>query len=63
VPPSSPMTVTPKFIVDQDEENVIVIIRVPHVRVSDAEVSLDGQDFTFWYVGTVSLYAAAGCSM
>ena len=42
------MTVIPKFYVTQDDENVIVTIRVPHVRVSDAEVSLDGQDFTFW---------------
>lgn len=42
------MPYTPRFTVTQDDTSVLVSINVPHIRVSDAELSLDGRDFTFW---------------
>ncbi|CAN0420523.1 unnamed protein product, partial [Discosporangium mesarthrocarpum] len=41
------MTVTPKFRVTQTDELVVVAIRVPHVRVSNAESHVQGREFTF----------------
>jgi hypothetical protein len=38
--PSKAMPVTPDFSVSQDDAAVVVRIRVPHVRVSEAEVNL-----------------------
>eukprot|EP00613_Pedinella_sp_CCMP2098_P070501 CAMPEP_0171918106 /NCGR_PEP_ID=MMETSP0993-20121228/16744_1 /TAXON_ID=483369 /ORGANISM="non described non described, Strain CCMP2098" /LENGTH=649 /DNA_ID=CAMNT_0012554277 /DNA_START=43 /DNA_END=1992 /DNA_ORIENTATION=- len=42
------MPVTPLFNVVQDDCSLIIRIRVPHIRVSDAEVALDGSDFSFY---------------
>jgi protein SHQ1 len=42
------MPYTPRFAVSQDEHSVVISISVPHIRVSDAEVALDGRDFSFW---------------
>ena len=42
------MPLTPVFHLTQDDTTVRVVIRVPHVRVTDAEVILDDRDFSFW---------------
>ena len=42
------MPLVPDFSVTQDDVSVVVRIRVPHVRVSEAEASLEGRDFTFF---------------
>eukprot|EP01041_Mallomonas_annulata_P000917 gene917-1780_t len=42
------MPITPKFIISQDESFVYVQIKVPHIRVSSAELVVEGPDFTFY---------------
>lgn len=42
------MVLTPKFEVDQTDELVVIRINLPHVRVSNAEVITEGQDFSFY---------------
>lgn len=42
------MVLTPKFDVDQTEELVVIRINLPHIRVSNAEVITEGQDFSFY---------------
>lgn len=42
------MPVTPHFAVTQDDTAVVVTIKVPHVRVSEVEVLLEGVDFSFY---------------
>lgn len=42
------MPVTPRFKVSQTDEAVVVCIKVPHVRVGNAETHVDGQEFSFY---------------
>lgn len=42
------MPVTPQFSADQNDEFIIVSVRVPYVRVSDAEIDIDGPNLSFW---------------
>lgn len=42
------MPITPRFTVDQTDEEVLVKINVPYVRVSQAEVVASSHDFTFY---------------
>jgi len=40
--------ITPKFKVDQDDQTVTVTIFTPFARISDAEINIDGDSFTFY---------------
>ena len=42
------MPITPRFTVDQTDDEVLVKINVPYVRVSQAEVVASSHDFTFY---------------
>lgn len=42
------MTITPHFSVKQDDEKVIISITVPYVRISSAEVAVQGSEFSFY---------------
>lgn len=42
------MPIRPRFTVAQDETTVTFAIHVPYVRVGDAEIHVDGFDFSFW---------------
>ena len=42
------MPVTPQFTIDQDDEYVYVVIKVPFIRIKDTEILTDGVDFTFY---------------
>jgi protein SHQ1 len=42
------MPIVPKFSIDQNDEYVLVTIRVPYVKVSAAELVTDGTEFTFY---------------
>ena len=42
------MPVTPVFSLSQDDTYVYITIKVPHIRVSSAEVHADGRDFSFY---------------
>jgi len=39
---------TPRFSLRQDDEFLYIVIRVPWVRVSEAETHLDGRNFSFF---------------
>lgn len=60
------MPATPRFKVSQTDDAVVVIIKVPHVRVGSAETHVDGREFSFYckpyllrYVGWRSINPAA----
>ncbi len=40
--------ITPIFEVKQDEEFVIVILRVPHIKASDVDYYIMGNQFKFY---------------
>lgn len=40
--------ITPKFKVDQDDQTATVTIFTPFARISDAEINIDGDSFTFY---------------
>ncbi|CAL4191806.1 unnamed protein product, partial [Meganyctiphanes norvegica] len=40
--------ITPKFKVGQDDQTVTVTIFTPFCRISDAEINIDGESFTFY---------------
>ncbi|CAN0330914.1 unnamed protein product, partial [Laminaria digitata] len=42
------MPATPRFKVSQTDDAVVVIIKVPHVRVGSAETHVDGREFSFY---------------
>jgi protein SHQ1 len=42
------MPITPKFKLSQNDEFVVIRIRVPYVKTSSSELVLDGCDFTFY---------------
>lgn len=42
------MPATPRFSVSQTHDAVVVCIKVPHVRVGNAETHVDGRDFSFF---------------
>jgi protein SHQ1 len=42
------MPITPRFSLTQDDEYIYARISVPHVRVSSAEIEIEGQNFTFF---------------
>mmetsp|Transcript_30316 Transcript_30316/g.33063 ORF Transcript_30316/g.33063 Transcript_30316/m.33063 type:complete len:626 (+) Transcript_30316:2-1879(+) len=42
------MVLTPKFRVNQDDTAIIIEINVPYIKVSNAEVIVDGQEFSFF---------------
>jgi protein SHQ1 len=42
------MLLTPEFTISQDDNFVIIHIRVPYIKVSNAEVILEGRDFSFY---------------
>jgi protein SHQ1 len=42
------MPVVPKFSIDQDNDYVIITIRVPYVKISAAELITDNTEFTFY---------------
>lgn len=39
---------TPKFEVKQDEKQIIITVFAPYARISDAEVNIDEDIFTFY---------------
>ncbi|XP_063614622.1 protein SHQ1 homolog, partial [Penaeus indicus] len=39
---------TPKFEVKQDEKHIIITVFAPYARISDAEVNIDEDTFTFY---------------
>ncbi|EWM26170.1 shq1 like protein [Nannochloropsis gaditana] len=50
-PPSPPpplAMLVPRFSLQQTPNTVIVTIKLPYIRVGDAEVSADGRDFVFY---------------
>lgn len=42
------MPATPRFKVSQTDVDVVVVIKVPHVRVGGAETHVDGTEFSFY---------------
>lgn len=42
------MPATPRFSLSQTDEVIIICIKVPHVRVGNAETHMDGRDFSFY---------------
>jgi protein SHQ1 len=42
------MPITPSFILTQDDTYIYVTIKVPHIKVSAAEIHADGKDFSFY---------------
>ena len=42
------MPLTPRFTLQQSEDFVEIVIRVPHIRVTNSEFHIDGKDFTFY---------------
>lgn len=42
------MPITPKFSITQNDDFVIVYINVPHIRVSNAEIIVEGKEFSFY---------------
>lgn len=42
------MPATPRFSVSQTHDAVVVCIKVPHVRVGNAETHVDGLEFSFF---------------
>lgn len=42
------MPVTPKFTISQTESHVVITARVPYVRVSDAEIDIDGHHVSIY---------------
>jgi protein SHQ1 len=42
------MVVTPKFFLNQDDEHVIICIKVPYIKISGAEMLVDGSNFSFF---------------
>lgn len=47
-PPVEAMPATPRFKVSQTDLDVLVVIKVPHVRVGGAETHVDGTEFSFY---------------
>ena len=39
---------TPGFEIDQNDENVVIHINAPYIRMSSAEILLDGREFSFF---------------
>lgn len=42
------MVVTPVFSLSQDDSYVFLSIKIPYIRVSDAEIIVEGSDFSFY---------------
>jgi len=42
------MPITPKFKITQNDENVVLRINIPHVRITNMEIVADGTEFSFY---------------